>query len=129
MLTLAPKRRVLVFKHPTRRTPISDNSTVLIIVSVLVTLGLVGMVAGVRYTCRGDRRSLGGLLDEPEDDALLIEQHDRLADETAAKDQAAQVDSDIEAFRERGRLKNSVARASETAHLREQLSDRDDRTA
>lgn len=95
-----------------------------------MALALVGMVAGVRYKCRGDRRKLGshGMLAEAEDDALLVAHHEQLKVELAAKAQAAQVDSDIEAFRERGKRKDSAARASETAHLRELLSDRSERS-
>lgn len=86
------------------------------------------MVRAVRYTCRGDRGGKG-LLDEPEDDARLVRQHDQMDDGCADKARAAQVDSDIEAFRERGKHRDASALASETAQLRELLDDRRDRPA
>ena len=64
------------------------------------------------------------MLDEAADDARRAAQHDEVE---SAKAQAAQVDSDIEAFRTRGHRRESAARTSETAHLRELLDDRSDR--
>lgn len=95
--------------------PSIANTTVLVIVSVFVTLALVGMVMAVRYFCRGDDRPL---------DALTSP-----ADEADAKIQAAQVDKDIEAIRARGRVKDASARASETALMRARLHDPTDRPA
>jgi hypothetical protein len=101
-----------------------SNTVVLIIVAVAVALVLVGVVAGFRYKFRPERRLLGGasILDEAAEDARLVERQDHLGEELATKAQAAQIDSGIEAFRSRGRRRES-ADSREAADMRAQLKD------
>jgi hypothetical protein len=102
----------------------NTNTVVLVVVAILVALALAGIVAAVGFKLRADRRLLGGagILDEMAEDALLVEQQDHLADELATNARAAEVDSGIEAFRTRGRRRES-ADSREAADMRAQLKD------
>ena len=107
-----------------RGADINTNTVVLVVVAILVALALAGIVAAVGYKLRTDRRLLGsaGILDEMAEDARLVEQQDHLADDLATKAQAAQLDSGIEAFRTRGRRRES-ADSRDAADMRAQLKD------
>jgi hypothetical protein len=95
---------------------VTTNTVVLIIVAVVVALVLAGVVVVVGYKLRGERRLLGGagVLDEMAMDAR--------AAQLVAKDQAAQVGSEIAAFRKRGRKRESTD-SREAADMRAQLKD------
>ena len=99
----------------------TTNTVVLIIVAVVVALILAGVVAGFRYKLRSERRLLGGtsILDEVVEDARVAQ--------LTTDAQAAQVDSGIEAFRNRGRRSES-ADSRQTADIRAQLKDQGSRT-
>ena len=64
----------------------------MVVVAVFAVLALAGLVALWGRRLRGERRLFAGtsLLDEAVEDARLVEQHDRLVDELAAKDHAPQ---------------------------------------
>jgi hypothetical protein len=102
-----------------RGAAMTTNTVVLIIVAVAVALIVVGVITWFGVKFRAERRMLGGngILDEVAEDA-------RLEAELVSKAQAAQVDSEIKAFRSRGRRKES-ADARQTADMRAQLKNRD----
>lgn len=95
----------------------TTNTVVLIIVAVIVALVLASVVAIFRYKLRAENRLLGdtSILDEMADDARAVQ--------ITTKDQAAQFDSEIEAFRTRERRKES-SDSRDTADMRAQLKDR-----
>lgn len=97
----------------------STNTVVLIVVAVAVVLVFIAVIAWFGVKFRAERRILGGngILDEVAADA-------RLEAELAAKLKALQVNSEIKAFRTRGRRKES-ADSRQAADMRAQLNDRD----
>jgi hypothetical protein len=107
---------------------VNTNTIVLIVVTILVAFALAGVVAVFTRTFRAERRLLGvaGILDEMAEDAPLMAHHDDIAQRVASDAQAAQVDSDIQAFRNRGRRAES-ADSRDTADMRAQLRDPDGR--
>ncbi len=89
----------------------NTNSIVMVVAAVLVALILAGVVAGFKRKFRAEQRLLGG--------ASMCREISE-GGELAAKAQAAQVDSGIAAFRNRGRRRDS-ADIRETADIRAQL--------
>lgn len=106
----------------------TTNTVVLIIVAAAVALVLVGVVVGFGYKLRAERRLLGGtsLLHEMAEDARLAQLEDDV-DDVTTNAQASQLDSEIKAFRTRGRRRES-ADSRQTADMRAQLKDRSSRT-
>ncbi|MBJ7339314.1 hypothetical protein [Mycolicibacterium sp.] len=100
------------------------NSIVLSVVAVFVALTLVGVVVFFKRKFRAEQRLLGGpsLRREIAEDALFDQLDGEMTDPTEAKTQAAHLDSEIAAFRSRGRRAQS-ADSRETADMREQLKD------
>jgi hypothetical protein len=103
---------------------VNTNTIVLIVVTILVALALAGVVAGFTRKFRAERRLLGGsgILDELAEDARLVAQQDDIAQQVASEAQAVQVDSDIKAFRNRGRRAESTD-SRDAADMRAQLRD------
>jgi hypothetical protein len=97
----------------------TTNTVVLIAVTIAVALIAVGVITwfGIRF--RAERRILGGngILDEAAEDA-------RLEAELLSKAKAAQVTSEIKAFRSRGR-RTASPDARQTADIRAQLKNHD----
>jgi hypothetical protein len=96
---------------------VTTNTVVLIIVALVVALVLAGVVMIFGYKLRAERRLLGGggVLDEMTADALA-------SDVLNTKAHVAHVDSEIAAFRDRGRKQES-ADSRDTADMRAQLKD------
>ncbi len=105
----------------------NTNSIVLIVVAILVALTLAGVVVGFKFKFRAERRMLGGasMRREIAEDARLGQLPDEMAAEPTVEAQAAQIDSGIAAFRNRGRRRES-ADSRDTADMRAQLKGRHD---
>ena len=105
----------------------NTNTIVLIVVTILVAFALAGVVVVFTRKFRAERRLLGGagILDEMAEDARMVARHDA-AEQIESDAQAAQVDTDIQAFRNRGRRAES-ADSREAADMRAQLRDPDGR--
>ncbi|MET0455739.1 MAG: hypothetical protein ABW137_28185 [Mycobacterium sp.] len=71
---------------------ISANTMMMIAVAVFAAVALAGSVAFWGRRMRSERRLYAGtsLLDEAVEDARLVQQHDRIVDELAAKAEAAE---------------------------------------
>ena len=75
----------------------ATNTTVLIVVTAMAALVLAGMLVGVAYKTRTQQRNINGetIRDQAEEDALRLRRREALADEYAARADAAQVEIDI----------------------------------
>lgn len=105
----------------------NTNTIVLIVVTILVALALAGVVAGFTRKFRAERRLLGGagILGEMAEDARLVARRDA-AEQIEQDAQAAQVDTDVAAFRDPGEHTKS-ADSKDTADMRAQLREPDGR--
>ena len=79
----------------------ATNTTVLIVVTAMAALVLAGMLVGVAYKTRTQQRNINGetIRDQAEEDALRLRRREALADEYAARADAAQVEIDIKTIR------------------------------
>jgi Na+-translocating ferredoxin:NAD+ oxidoreductase RnfG subunit len=79
----------------------ATNTTVLIVVAAMSALLLAGMLAGVAYKTRTQQRHVKGetIRDQAEQNALQVRHQEALADESAVKAHAAQVEVDVKTAR------------------------------
>ena len=79
----------------------ATNTTVLIVVTAIAALVLAGMLVGVAYKTRTQQRNINGetIRDQAEEDARRLRRREALADEYAARADAAQVEIDIKTIR------------------------------
>jgi outer membrane murein-binding lipoprotein Lpp len=79
----------------------ATNTIVLIVVTVLAAVVLAGVLVGVAYKTRTPKRHATDttIRDQAAEDALRLRRQQALADEYAARAQAAQVEIDIKTIR------------------------------
>jgi hypothetical protein len=87
------------------------NTTVLIVVTALAVLALAGVLVWVTYKTRGPKMS-ETIRDQVEDDALRLQRQQVLADEYAARAQAAEAEIEIKIIRACGRDNNRMSIAA-----------------
>ena len=84
------------------------------------------MVAGVSYktraprNCRGEGKSIG---DQTDEDVLRLQRHEALADKSAARAHAAQVEVDIKAIRADSLHEQATVDRSEAVTFRDHLNE------
>ena len=83
----------------------ASNTTVLIVVTALAVLVLAGMLVGVAYKTRTphQRATDTNTGDQAAEDVLRLRRRQALADEYAARAQAAQFEIEIKSIRARPR--------------------------
>lgn len=101
------------------------NTMVLIVVAALALLVLAGMVAGVAYMTRTQQRHAyrGTLQDLAGEDVLRLRRQETLADESAARAHAAQVEVDIKTVRACSLQQQATAYRSEAVTSGDQLNE------
>ncbi len=101
------------------------NTMVLIIVASLATLVLAGALALVAYKTRSQKRHGKGetIHDQADEDALRLRRQEALADESAGRAHAAQVEIDIKTVRACRLQQQATAYRSEAVTSRDQLNE------
>jgi Na+-translocating ferredoxin:NAD+ oxidoreductase RnfG subunit len=105
------------------------NTTVLIVVTALAALMLAGMLAGVAYKTRAQQRHVKGEMipDQAAENALHVRHQEALADESAVKAHAAQVEVDVRTARAYRLQRQAAVLRSEATTSRDQLNEQRDR--
>ena len=103
----------------------ATNTAVLIIVAALAALVLAGLLAVVVCKTRTQQRHGRGatIRDQAEEDALRLRRREALADESAARAHAAQVEVDIKTVRADRLQQQATAYRSEAVTSRDQLNE------
>lgn len=103
----------------------ATNTTALIIVAAMAALVLAGMLAVVVGKTRTQARHGKGATsrDQAEGDALRLRRQEALADESAARAHAAQVEVDIKTVRADSLHLQATAYRSEAVTSRDQLNE------
>ncbi len=103
----------------------ATNTMVLIVVAALAVLVLAGVLALVVYKTRSQQRHGKGetLRDQADKDELRLRHQEVLADESAARAHAAQVEVDIKTARACSLQQQATAYRSEAVTSRDQLNE------
>ena len=103
----------------------ATNTTVLIIVAVMAALVLAGMLVVVVFKTRSQQRHGSGatIRDQADENALRLRRQDALADESAAKAHAAQVEVEIKTVRADRLQQQATSYRSEAVTSRDQLNE------
>ena len=103
----------------------ATNTMVLIVVAALAVLVLAGVLALVVYKTRSQQRHGKGetLRDQADEDELRLRRQEVLADESAARAHAAQVEVDIKTVRACSLQQQATAYRSEAVTSRDQLNE------
>ena len=101
------------------------NALVLIVVAALALLVLAGVLALVVYKTRSQQRHGKGetIRDQADEDVLRLQRQEALADESAARAHAAQVEIDIKTARACSLQQQATAYRSEAVTSRDQLNE------
>jgi hypothetical protein len=101
------------------------NAMVLIVVAALAVLVLAGVLALVVYKTRSQQRHGKGetIRDQADEDVLRLQRQEALADESAARAHAAQVEIDIKTARACSLQQQAAAYRSEAVTSRDQLNE------
>jgi hypothetical protein len=101
------------------------NTLVLIVVAALAALVLASVLALVVYKTRTQQRHVCGetLHDQAEEDALRLRRQEALADESAARAHAAQVEVDIKTVRACSLQQQATVHRTEAVTSRDQLNE------
>ena len=98
----------------------------MIVVAATALLLSASVVAGVSYKtrvprhCRGKGKTIG---DQTDEDALRLQRHEALADKSAARAHAAQVEVDIKASRADSLQEQATVDRSEAVTFRDHLNE------
>ena len=103
----------------------ATNAMVLIVVAALAVLVLAGVLALVVYKTRSRQRHGKGetIRDQADEDVLRLRRQEALADESAARAHAAQVEIDIKTARACSLQQQATAYRSEAVTSRDQLNE------
>ncbi len=103
----------------------ATNAMVLIVVAALAVLVLAGVLALVVYKTRSQQRHGKGetIRDQADEDVLRLRRQEALADESAARAHAAQVEIDIKTARACSLQQQATAYRSEAVTSRDQLNE------
>ena len=103
----------------------ATNTMVLIVVAALAVLVLAGVLALVVYKTRTQGRHGKGetIRDQADEDVLRLRRQEALADESAARAHAAQVEIDIKTARACSLQQQATAYRSEAVTSRDQLNE------
>ncbi len=103
----------------------ATNAMVLIVVAALAVLVLAGVLAIVVYKTRSQQRHGKGetIRDQADEDVLRLRRQEALADESAARAHAAQVEIDIKTARACSLQQQATAYRSEAVTSRDQLNE------
>ena len=103
----------------------ATNTMVLIVVAALAVLVLAGVLVLVVYKTRSQQRHGKGetIRDQADEDVLRLRRQEALADESAARAHAAQVEIDIKTARACSLQQQATAYRSEAVTSRDQLNE------
>lgn len=103
----------------------ATNTMVLIVVAALAVLVLAGVLALVVYKTRSQQRHGKGetIRDQADEDVLRLRRQEALADVSAARAHAAQVEIDIKTARACSLQQQATAYRSEAVTSRDQLNE------
>jgi len=106
------------------------NTTVMIVAAAVAALLLGGMLAGVVYKTRTRQRHVNGepIHDQAEENARYVRHQEALADESAVKAHAAQVEVDIKTARARRLQRQAAVDRSEATTSQDKLNELRDHT-